>query len=87
MRKIEQAMCRAIGQRKSWREANTEVIYQPELSTPERACIEYARVYLHGNHIGTFVYSLNRFDVNMATLTQWPTRTTKSRLRALGASV
>lgn len=87
MRKIEKTMCLAIGQKKSWREANTEVVYQPELSTPDRACIEHAKVFLHGNHIGTFVYSLNRFDVNMMTLAKWPTRTTKSRLRALGAKV
>jgi hypothetical protein len=87
MRKIEKQMCLAIGQRKSWREANTEVIYQPELSTPERACIEYAKVFLFGNHIGTFVYSANRFDVNPVTLAEWPTNTTKSRLRALGAKV
>lgn len=87
MRKIEKAMCLAIGQKKSWKDANTEVVYQPELSTTERSCIEYAKVFLHGNHIGTYVYSHNRFDVNMLTLAKWPTRTTKSRLRALGASV
>ena len=87
MRKIEKAMCLAIGQKKSWKEANTEVVYQPEISTDEQASPDYAQVYLHGNHIGTFIYSLSCFHVNMATLTQWPTRTTKSRLRALGAKV
>ena len=87
MRKIEKQMCLAIGQKRNWKEANTEVVYQPELETTTRACIEYAKVYLHGNHIGTYVYSLNRFDVNKETLAKWPTRTTKSRLRALGASV
>ena len=87
MRKIEQAMCKAIGQRKSWKDSNTEVVYQEALDTPTRACIEYAKVFLWGNHIGTYVYHLNRFDVNQNTLAKWPTRTTKSRLRALGASV
>jgi len=87
MRKIEKAMCLAIGQRKSWKDANTEVVYQPEITSNERSCIEYAKVFLHGNHIGTYVYSLNRFDVNTMTLAKWPTRTTKSRLRALGAQV
>lgn len=87
MRKIEQQMCLAIGQKRNWKEANTEVVYQPELETPTRACIEYAKVFLHGNHIGTFVYSYNRFDINRETLAKWPTRTTKSRLRALGATV
>ena len=87
MRKIEQQMCMAIGQKRDWKDANTEVIYQPEVSTTERACIEYAKVFLHNNHIGTFIYSMNKFEVNMSTLAKWPTRTTKSRLRALGASV
>lgn len=87
MRKIEQQMCMAIGQKRDWKDANTEVIYQPEVNTTERACIEYAKVFLFGNHIGTFVYSTNRFDVNPVTFSRWPTRTTKSRLRALGANV
>jgi hypothetical protein len=87
MRKIEKAMCLAIGQKKSWQESNTAVVYQPEISTDEQASPDYAQVYLHGNHLGTFIYSLSCFHVNMATLTQWPTATTKSRLRALGASV
>lgn len=79
MRKIEKAMCLAIGQRKTWKDVNTSVEYQNG--------IDCARVYLHGNHIGTFIYSLNQFNVNMTTLAKWPTRTTKSRLRALGANV
>lgn len=87
MRKIEKEMCQAIGQKKSWKNSNTEVVYQPEVNDTMRACIEYAKVFLHGNHIGTFVYSLSRFDVNRETLAKWPTRTTKSRLRALGATI
>ena len=87
MRKIEKAMCLAIGQKKSWQESNTEVVYQPEVTSNERSCIEYAKVFLFGNHIGTFVYSANRFDVNPVTFAKWPTNTTKSRLRALGAKV
>ena len=87
MRKIEKAMCLAIGQKKSWKNANTEVVYQPEVSTTEQSSPDYAQVFLHGNHIGTYVYSLNVFNVNMMTLIKWPTRTTKSRLRALGATV
>lgn len=87
MRKIEQAMCLAIGQKKNWSQGNTRVEYAPEMHEPLRACIEHARVFLWGKHIGTFVYSLNRFDVNKETLAQWPTMTTKSRLRALGATI
>ncbi len=87
MRKIEQQMCLAVGQKRNWEMDNTWVEYQPEVSTTERSCIEYARVYLHNNHIGTYVYSLSRFDINPTTLAKWPTRTTKSRLCALGAKV
>jgi hypothetical protein len=87
MRQIEKEMCLAIGNKKNWIKSNTRVEYAPELNEPLRACIEHARVYLWGNHIGTFVYSLNRFDVNKETLAKWPTMTTKSRLRALGAKV
>lgn len=79
MRKIEKDMCLAIGQKRSWKDANTSVEYQQG--------IDCARVYLHGNHIGTYVYSLNKLEVNKETLARWPTRTTKSRLRALGATV
>jgi hypothetical protein len=87
MRKIEKAMCLAIGQKKSWQESNTAVVYQPEVTNNKRTRIEYAKVFLFGNHIGTFVYSANRFDVNPVTLAKYPTNTTKSRLRALGAKV
>jgi hypothetical protein len=87
MRKIEQKMCLAIGQKRSWKEANTEVVYETELNETMHARMEQAKVYLWGNHIGTFLYSDLKFHVNRATLARWPTRTTKSRIRALGGLV
>jgi hypothetical protein len=81
MRKIEQAMCLAVGQRLNWKEANTEVKYVSD------EIAEYADVFLHKNHIGTYHYDICTFIVNEGTLAKWPTRTTKSRLRALGARV
>lgn len=79
MRKIEQQMCKAIGNKQSWSLANTRVEYHND----EQG--ETAEVYLHNNHIGTYVYKQVKFYVNGSTFAKWPTRTTKSRLRALGA--
>lgn len=87
MRKIEKEMCLAIAQKRSWKSGNTEVVYQPAMNTQIRACIEYAKVFLHNNHIGTFVYSAQVFDYNPVTFAKWPTLTTKSRLRAMGVNV
>lgn len=85
MRKIEQQMCAAIAKRKTWANGNTRVEYEGELDEPTHARMEQAKVYLWGNHIGTFLYRDVKFYVNRETLAKWPTRTTKSRLRALGA--
>lgn len=87
MRKIEQQIWNAIKAKKSMNMGNTRVEYLPELNEPMHARIEYAKVYLHGNHIASYTYSHDRVDYNPMTLAQWPTRTTKSRLRALGVNV
>lgn len=76
MRKIEAYMLRAIHTRTNFAKDNTRVEIKGS----------YAMVYLHGNHIAT----VNRFgllEVNTDTLLEYPTRTTLSRLRALGADV
>jgi len=72
MRKIEQEMIRAIQQRKAWKKDNTEVM-------PFNNRID---VFLHGNHIAHV--QNGRVYANLATFYRWPTRTTCSRLRALG---
>lgn len=85
MRKIEKEMNYAIAQGRNWSSANTMVRVDPE--TRKR------KVYLHGNHIATVdVYSsgwgwVGSVEVNTYTLSNWPTNTTKSRLRALGVDV
>jgi hypothetical protein len=82
MRKIEQEMLDAIAEGEGWSKGNTAVF-----------CNEITgliKVYLHGHHIasrrvretGGRVWSIN-YD----TLRDWPTRTTMSRLRALGFDV
>jgi len=78
MRKIEKQMIDAIYNRIDWRANNTSVNRIDDVNSA---------VYLHGNHIAD-VNSRNGFVmVNNITLANWPTPTTKSRLRALGANV
>lgn len=76
MRKIEQAMLRAIDDQRNWKCGNTEVRVKSSYAT---------HVYLHGNHIAE-IYGGKAY-ANTDTLSRWPTPTTKSRLRALGFNV
>jgi hypothetical protein len=78
MRKIEQQMINAIDKRKAWQLGNTTVSPIDETKSA---------IYLHGNHIADYWYWINEVVVNVDTLRQWQTPTTKSRLRALGANV
>lgn len=76
MRKIEKQMLAAIASHKNWRSGNTSVT-----ANANGTC----DVYLHGHHIANM--SGTTGVVNLWTLYQWPTVTTKSRLRALGFDV
>ena len=78
MRKIEQQMCKAIGQRKTWSSGNTAVRPIDDVNVG---------VFLFGNHIADVNSETGFVMVDRNTLAKWPTVTTKSRLRALGASV
>ena len=78
MRKIEKQMVAAINRNENWSQANTMVTYLREDDT--------SRVYLHGHLIAT----VDDFGIArpvLSTLIAWPTRTTMSRLRALGIDV
>ena len=85
MRKIEKEMLRAIACNEAWSKDNTRV--EPTFADGLLAC----RVFLHGNHIAdTLQVSANgivQVFPNRETLAQWPTVTTKSRLRALGVNL
>ena len=83
MRKIESDMLLAIKERRDWSKANTGV-FMENAGNPHGP---RAEVYLHGQHIADFWYDHDELDVNEHTLSDYPTTTTKSRLRALGASV
>ena len=76
MRKIESIMLKAIYSGTLFAKDNTRVDITD-------TCAE---VYLHGNHIATVSRS-GAVDVNTNTLLEYPTRTTLSRLRALGVDV
>ena len=77
MRKIEQDMWNAINGGVNWSKDNTQVTQFEDTSD----------VFLHGHHIATINSYTGELVVNTATLANWPTNTTKSRLRALGANV
>ena len=87
MRKIERLMLSAISTKKTKSFDNTTVEYLCALDEPLHARIEHAKVYLHGHHIATYDYTNNTMCHNPMTLARYPTRTTKSRLRALGINV
>lgn len=84
MRQIEKQMNAAVNNRENWTLANTRV----------RTVVDdentISRVFLHGHHIADFVhggYGCGWIEPNRETLIKWPTRTTMSRLRALGVDV
>lgn len=89
MRSIEREMLDAIREQRDWESSSphgkTEVAVRTHnAGDPEG---RHATVYLHGHPIATWFYDRQTLEVNEATLRRWPTVTTKSRLRALGADV
>lgn len=76
MRKIEKDMVLAVFQHYKWKSGNTAVVPIDDTNVA---------VYLHGNEIATVNSKTGFAMVNSYTLAKWPTRTTKSRLRALHA--
>jgi len=77
MRKIEKQMWEAINNLEGWQGGNTTVCQTDG----------GARVYLHAHHIATVDTVTGKVTVNKTTLRDYPTNTTKSRLRALGVDV
>lgn len=82
MRKIEESMVAAIKNVKNWSKGNTTVAW----FGVDREKMHTGNVFLHGNHIAT-VYRDGCVVPDLLTLEEWPTNTTKSRLRALGVNV
>ena len=78
MRVIEKKMCEAVKGRRTWALDNTRVQNMDGITVA---------VYLFGNHIADVNTFTGEIKVNERTFARWPTRTTKSRLRALGANI
>ena len=84
MRLIETEMLEAIKHGRDWSKDNTETVVESGYRS------YFVDVYLHGNHIAEVICRMGCDDivkVNRDTLRQYPTRTTMSRLRALGVDV
>lgn len=81
MRKIEKQMLEAIREGRNWQGGNTTVAHYPKDSG-----IRFCTVTLHGNHIADVWDGGKCGEVSAVadTFKRWPTRTTVSRLRALG---
>ena len=84
MRQIEKDMLEAIKHGNDWSKDNTKVVVDAGYRS------YFVDVYLHGNHIAEIICRMGWPDVvkpNVDTLRDYPTRTTMSRLRALGVDV
>lgn len=79
MREIEHSMWFAIRRKYNWEKGNTAVVYDPSS--------EKSGVFLFDNHIGNYNHILQEFETNIDTLESYPSKTTMSRLRALGVDV
>ena len=73
MRKIETEMNQAIRNGHAWSKDNTCITYDPTNNMS-------AEVFLHGNHIATYNYTLKELELYDGG---WQSNTTKSRLNAL----
>ena len=72
MRLIEKQMMNAINNHKNWSKDNTSVSFDNNICS----------ITLYGHQIATIENS--KITVNENTLINYPTRTTMSRLRAMG---
>ena len=72
MRKIEREMNNAVKNKIAWSKSNTCTTFSSDL----KECF----IYLHGNHIATYNYTLKELELYDGG---WQSNTTKSRLNAL----
>ena len=76
MRLIEEQMLTAIHDRANWSKDNTSVTYNSKKAS--------SVIRLHGHVIAVYGYDYDNMIADKGTFVTWPTRTTASRLRALG---
>tara|TARA_R110000851_G_scaffold189160_1_gene339324 strand:+ start:86 stop:412 length:327 start_codon:yes stop_codon:yes gene_type:complete len=91
MRKIEAQMIEAIRRKQDWKSyKNAQGYPAMEVVHVREHGINYADIYLHANLIATA--TPDTWDArpcanpNRAMFSEYPTRTTRSRLRALGVN-
>ena len=72
MRQIEKEMNNAVKNKIAWSKSNTLTTFSSDL----KECF----IYLHGNHIATYNYTLKELSLFDGG---WQSNTTKSRLNAL----
>ena len=72
MRKIEREMNNAVRNKIAWSKGNSCTTFSSDL----KECF----IYLHGNHIATYNYTLKELELYDGG---WQSNTTKSRLNAL----
>lgn len=77
MRKIEKDMLQAIKDRRNWQSGNTQV------KITQHNGVAFCDVLLHGNWIADMGEDGTTYP-NLDVIRNWPTMTTRSRLRALG---
>ena len=80
MRKIEQQMLQAIKAGRNWQSGNTAVVW----ASAGPLAPTFARVYLYGSHIASCSVGGKTAMEVRDVVQNWPTATTRSRLRALG---
>jgi hypothetical protein len=84
MRKIEQDMISALKKKINWQSGDTSVFFADEsIGNPHGT---RSQIFLHGNHIADYYHNDGSIEVNQRVYKNWPTRTTNSRLYALGAT-
>ena len=79
MRLIEQQMLAAVRTQEEFSRNNTQVSHN--------IWSNISVIRLHGYEIATYDHDTKAMTPNLKTLAEWPTNTTKSRLRALGVNV
>jgi len=90
MRKIERQMLDAIAGGESKQLGNTAVVHGRVRGDEFMDPFNYADIFLHGNSLASVYHpatSEEYVSVDLKTLRAYPTRTTMSRLRALGVDV
>lgn len=76
MRKIEQQMNTAVYNKDTFQLNNTLVSYSE--------AVNISTIYLHGHIIAVYIHDTQAMMPSIAVFKDWPTKTTASRLRALG---